>query len=62
MVYARKTGFIGPIARVFRDGTLAGLSDREILERFVDTRDETAFEGKRSAEPYPDRGPPRQDS
>ncbi len=32
------------VARVFRDGTLVGLSDREILERFVENHDETAFE------------------
>ena len=32
------------MARVFQEGTLAGLSDGEILERFVHHRDETAFE------------------
>jgi RNA polymerase sigma factor (sigma-70 family) len=32
------------VAKVFRDGTLTGLSDREVLERFVDSRDESAFE------------------
>jgi RNA polymerase sigma factor (sigma-70 family) len=32
------------VARVFRDGTLAGMSDRQILERFVERRDESAFE------------------
>jgi RNA polymerase sigma factor (sigma-70 family) len=32
------------IARVFRDGTLVGMSDRDILERFVERRDEMAFE------------------
>ncbi len=32
------------VARVFRDGTLAGMSDRQILERFVERRDELAFE------------------
>jgi RNA polymerase sigma factor (sigma-70 family) len=32
------------IARVFRDGTLVGMSDRQILERFVESHDETAFE------------------
>ncbi len=32
------------VARVFRDGTLAGMSDRQVLERFVEHRDETAFE------------------
>ncbi len=32
------------VARVLRDGTLAGMSDRQILERFVESRDEIAFE------------------
>jgi RNA polymerase sigma factor (sigma-70 family) len=32
------------VARVFRDGSLVGLSDRQILERFVESQDETAFE------------------
>jgi RNA polymerase sigma factor (sigma-70 family) len=32
------------VARVFRDGTLSGMSDREVLERYVDRRDEAAFE------------------
>ena len=32
------------VARVFRDGTLIGLSDRHMLERFVAERDEAAFE------------------
>ncbi len=32
------------VARVFRDGTLVGMSDRQILERFVERRDELAFE------------------
>ena len=32
------------IARVFRDGTLVGMSDRETLERFVERNDEMAFE------------------
>jgi RNA polymerase sigma factor (sigma-70 family) len=44
MVYGRTSGVIRQIARVFQDGTLAGLSDREILGRFVDGRDEAAFE------------------
>src|SRR4051812_31729090 len=29
--------------RLFAEGTLAGLSDAELLERFLDGRDETAF-------------------
>jgi RNA polymerase sigma factor (sigma-70 family) len=44
MVNGRTSGIIRQIARVFQDGTLAGLSDREILARFVDVRDEAAFE------------------
>ena len=32
------------VARVFRDGSLVGMSDRQILERFVESQDETAFE------------------
>jgi RNA polymerase sigma factor (sigma-70 family) len=32
------------VARVFRDGTLTGLSDRQLLARFVESRDEAAFE------------------
>ncbi len=34
----------GQVARVFREGTLAGLPDRQVLERFIEHRDETAFE------------------
>ncbi len=32
------------VARVFQEGTLTGLSDRQMIERFVDSRDEAAFE------------------
>ena len=32
------------VVRVFHDGTLTGMSDREVLERFVNDRDESAFE------------------
>ena len=32
------------VARLFRDGTLAGMSDRQVLERFVEGHDELAFE------------------
>jgi RNA polymerase sigma factor (sigma-70 family) len=32
------------VARVFHEGTLTGASDRQILDRFVDRRDEAAFE------------------
>ena len=44
MGYGRTSGVIRQIIRVFQDGTLAGLSDREVLVRFVDDRDEAAFE------------------
>ena len=32
------------IDRLFRDGTLGGLADRQLLERYLTRRDETAFE------------------
>jgi len=32
------------VARVFRDGTLTGMSDRLLLERYVNRRDQLAFE------------------
>ncbi len=32
------------VGRVFRDGSLVGMPDRQILERFVESRDEMAFE------------------
>jgi RNA polymerase sigma factor (sigma-70 family) len=32
------------VAKVFHDGTHSGMSDREVLERFVASRDESAFE------------------
>src|SRR5271166_236908 len=32
------------VARVFRDGTCVGMSDRQVLERFVERHDEMAFE------------------
>ena len=32
------------VARVFREGTLVGMSDRQILDRFVECHDEMAFE------------------
>ncbi len=32
------------VARVFRDGTLAGMSDRQVLERFIERQDTLAFE------------------
>ena len=33
------------IQRVFGEGTVSGLSDSELLERFLDGRDEAAFSG-----------------
>jgi hypothetical protein len=44
MVNGRTRGAMRQVARIFEDGTLAGLSDREILARFVEVRDEAAFE------------------
>ena len=44
MVKGRTSDAFRQVASVFRDGTLAGISDREILERFVEDRDEAAFE------------------
>jgi DNA-directed RNA polymerase specialized sigma24 family protein len=32
------------VARVFRDGSLVGMSDRLVLERFVERQDDMAFE------------------
>jgi RNA polymerase sigma factor (sigma-70 family) len=37
-------GALSQVARVFHDGTLTGMSDRQVLERFVADRDERAFE------------------
>jgi len=45
MVNGRANTALRHVARVFHDGTLTGLSDRQILERFVDRHDEAAFEG-----------------
>jgi RNA polymerase sigma factor (sigma-70 family) len=44
MVNGRANTALRQVARVFHEGTLTGLSDRQILERFVDRRDESAFE------------------
>ncbi len=44
MVNGRARGAMRLVVRIFQDGTLAGLPDREILARFVDLRDEAAFE------------------
>jgi RNA polymerase sigma factor (sigma-70 family) len=32
------------VARVFREGTFVGMTDRQVLERFVESQDELAFE------------------
>src|SRR2546423_1461190 len=37
-----KRGVLGPIGRLFRTGTAAGLSDAQLLERFVRRHDEAA--------------------
>ena len=44
MVNGCATAALRQVAGLFHEGTLTGLSDRQILERFVDGRDETAFE------------------
>jgi RNA polymerase sigma factor (sigma-70 family) len=44
MLGARSQAVAREIERLFRGGTLSGLSDRELLERFVAKRDEAAFE------------------
>jgi RNA polymerase sigma factor (sigma-70 family) len=44
MVNGRTRAAMREVVRIFQDGTLAGLSDREILARFVGARDEAAFE------------------
>ena len=38
------THTVQQVARVFRDGTFVGMSDRQILERFVENHDTMAFE------------------
>ena len=44
MVNGCTSGAMRQLVRIFQDGTLAGLSDREVLGRFVDDRDQAAFE------------------
>jgi RNA polymerase sigma factor (sigma-70 family) len=44
MVNGRTSGAMRQLASVFQEGTLAGLSDREVLGRFADGRHEAAFE------------------
>ena len=44
MVNGCASAALRQVARVFHDGTFTGLTDRQILERFVDRRDEAAFE------------------
>jgi len=43
MAIASKSAALRQIQRVFVDGTLSGLSDCELLERFLEGRDEAAF-------------------
>jgi RNA polymerase sigma factor (sigma-70 family) len=44
MVNGCTSGAMRQLARVFQEGTLAGLSDREVMVRFADGRHEAAFE------------------
>ena len=44
MSAARPTIIAGLLRKVLEGGTIAGLSERQLLERFLDRRDETAFE------------------
>jgi RNA polymerase sigma factor (sigma-70 family) len=44
MVDGRTSRAALQVARIFQDGTFLGLSDRQVLERFVAERDEAAFE------------------
>src|SRR4051794_19761555 len=38
----RRSAVLGPIGRLFRSGTAAGLSDAQLLERFAARHDEAA--------------------
>ncbi|MHB1561612.1 MAG: RNA polymerase sigma factor, partial [Isosphaeraceae bacterium] len=44
MASMRRDGALRQIDRLFGEGTLAGLSDARLLERYVAARDESAFE------------------
>ena len=44
MVDGRTTRALLQVARVVQDGTFLGMPDRQVLERFVDQREEAAFE------------------
>jgi RNA polymerase sigma factor (sigma-70 family) len=44
MVDGRTTRALFHVARVFQNGTFLGMPDRQVLERFVEHRDEAAFE------------------
>jgi RNA polymerase sigma factor (sigma-70 family) len=44
MMGVSQTGVFEQIERLYRDGTLAGLEDAELLERYLTERDEDAFE------------------
>jgi RNA polymerase sigma factor (sigma-70 family) len=43
--HRQTAALLGPIERLFGEGTLAGLDDGQLLERFVAHRDEHAFAG-----------------
>ena len=43
MASARSGMALGPIQRLFDEGTLTGLTDAQLVERFLDRRDEGAF-------------------
>src|SRR5271156_1516718 len=44
MSFAGRGIVLRQVARLFRDGTLAGLGDGQLLERYLATGDESAFE------------------
>ena len=43
MATAQRETVLGQIERLFGAGTFAGLADAQLLERFLDRRDELAF-------------------
>ena len=43
MASARSGNALGPIQRLFDEGTLTGLTDAQLLDRFLTGRDESAF-------------------
>ena len=44
MASVNRGAVLRPICELFEHGTCAGMSDEQLLERFVARRDETAFE------------------